>query len=157
MTVRSGAVPRTMSISGAPGRSRSSGMRCKPDAIDDGREAVDQRYRLAAGDTLGTSGPAMIIGTAGQLLVHVGLAPQPARAEVVAVVAGVDDARVAGEAVVLERLHQPADVVVDEADEAEVGGDRLAHLGRIVEALVVDLAGAHGLQHRDASGRSASA
>ena len=94
----------TMSSSGAPGRSRSLGVARQPDAIEDGREAIDQRDRLAADDARRHLGSGHDHRHAGRLLVHVGLAPQPARAEVVAVVAGVDDARVAGEAVVLERL-----------------------------------------------------
>src|SRR5215831_12206240 len=57
----------------------------------------------------------------------------------VAVVARIDHAGLAGEACRSERREQTADVVVDEADETEVGGDRLAQPG-FVETLVVNLA-----------------
>jgi hypothetical protein len=36
--------------------------------------------------------------------------------------------------------------VIDEADEPKIGGDGLAHLAVVVEALIVDLAGAHCLE-----------
>ena len=124
------------------------GMRGQPDAVDDGGEGIDERDGLTADDTRGHLGAGHDHRYTGQLLVHVGFAPQSARAEVVAVIAGVDDARVAGEAVVLERLQEPADIVVDEADETEIGGNRFAHFGRIIESLVVDLAGSHGLDIR---------
>ena len=61
-------------------------------------------------------------------------------------VAAVNHARGCGEVSVVETLQQPPDIVIDKAHQAEVGGDRLAHLVGIVEALVIDLAGAHRLQ-----------
>src|SRR5689334_14890786 len=122
------------------------GMNRQADAVDDGRKAIDQGYRLAT-DNLGWNfGTCHQHRHGGRFLIHIGFAPQSAAAEIVAVVAGVDDARAAGQIEVLERLQQAPDVVIDEAHEPEVGGNRLAHLAWLIEALVVDLAGSHGRQ-----------
>src|SRR5204863_182116 len=98
------------------------GSLCQPHAIDDRGKAIDKGDRLAADDTRRHLGSGHDHRHAGGLLVHVGFAPQPPRSEVVAMVASVDDARGGGEVIVVERLHESADVVINEADEAEISG-----------------------------------
>ena len=64
MTVRSGAVPRTMSISGAPGRSaigRDAGASPTQSTMVGKQSTSETGSRQTT--PAGTSGPAMIIGT----------------------------------------------------------------------------------------------
>ena len=52
---------------------------------------------------------------AGDFFVHRRLAPQPARAEIVAVIGRIEHARIAGEPDSLERAQHLADVVVEKS------------------------------------------
>ena len=118
-------------------------MRLQPDARRDAREHIDQRYRLLADKALGHLGPGEDHRHAGRLLVHVRFAPQPAGAEIVAVVARIEHPGLRIEAGRGERVDQLSDIAIDKADEPEIGGDRAPQCHR-VEPLVVDLAFAIG-------------
>ena len=107
-------------------------------AFEDRRVAVQQRGRRAADPPRRHARPGGDQRHADRLLIHVGLAPEPARAEVLAMVAGVDDARRAGEPGRLQRGQHATDIVVEEGAEPVVGGD--GHPARlVVEEAVIGL------------------
>ena len=61
------------------------------------------------------------------MLVHIVLAPEAVIAVGLAMVAGVDDARVLGHTAVFQRLKHQPDIVVEERAEAVIGRDRAPH------------------------------
>ena len=73
----------------------------------------------------------------GRLFIHRGLAPQATRAQVVAVVTGVDHQRVTGHAGLIERGQHLAHLLVHERDQAAVTGDRPPDILRTVKVRVV--------------------
>ena len=118
------------------------------DRLEDGRVAVDQRDRCPDPPAARHAAPLQDQRHADRLLVHVGLAPEGAAAEVVAVIARVDDERVLAQAARLERAQDLADVVVEEGDHAVIRRDRHADVGLVPEMVLVVLDLAQLAQHR---------
>src|SRR5262249_3527661 len=120
--------PRKMAIAGVGLQSR---------ALDDRRERIGQgdRYRAyVAGRYVGAAHDERY---ARRLLVHRRFAPQAARAEVVAVIGRVNDARLAGEPARFQRVQYLADVVVEKGYQPEIGRQRTPdhrRIERLVEA-----------------------
>ena len=122
--------PFASANSDAPGSARPPTRGGRPDRFEDRRRAVDVRHRRgddAAGRNVGAGHDQR---HAGAFLVQRGLAPQAARADVVAVVARVDHARVLREPRVAQRAQHVADVLVHRRHEAGIAGDRPLDIGR---------------------------
>ena len=98
------------------------GMLRRAYAFDDGREAIDQLGRLMADKALWHLGPRENHRHAGGFLVHRRFTPQATCAEIVAMVARIENPRTVCETGRGERVDELADVVVDKADEPEIGG-----------------------------------
>ena len=147
-TMRAGSsgCARSRTASGR-GEATAGGVLGLAQRLEEGGVEVDQRDRgldlLAGGDAVARHDQR----DRGRLVVHHGLAPEAAVAEVVAVVGGVDHPRGRGEAGLLQRAEQLADVVVEERDHAVVGGERHAGL-LVVEEVGVVHAGAQALEDR---------
>jgi hypothetical protein len=139
-TVRSSSgPPPARRRSEAPGSEASSGLGARPDRLDDRGIAVDQGDGGGHPPAGGDAGTLQDQRDARRLLVHVRLAPEGARAEIVAVVARVDDERILGEAARVQGRQDPADVVVEVGDHAVVGGDRGADVLLVTEVVLVVL------------------
>src|SRR3546814_14647968 len=65
------------------------------------------------------------------------LAPQAARAEIVAVIAGIEYACLFHQPAILQRRQYLPDIFVQEAAEAEIARDGTAHLARAVGMILV--------------------
>ena len=93
-------------------------------ALHDKRIGIDMIRRLADFHAARNVRPLDDKRNAGDLLVHGRLAPQPACAEIVAVVGCVEHARIFSQSGHIERAQHLADVVVEERAQAVIRRDR---------------------------------
>ena len=107
------------------------------DRLEHGPVAVDQRDRRVDDRAGGDAGARHDQRNGNELLVHHRLAPQSPAAEIVAVVGRVDHPGRARQPRRLEGREDLADIVVEEADEGIVGGDRAPDRQLVGEEVVV--------------------
>lgn len=130
-----------------PGVAGKAAARVQSDRLRERGIDVDQAHRRVGRIRLRDAGTGEDHRHAGRFLVHRRLAPQPARAEVVAVVGRIEDAGVGFQSRGRYRAQDLADVVVEKGHQAEVGCERaLQH--RFVESFVVAQAAAHRIDER---------
>ena len=116
--------------------------------IDEGRKQVDERDARPDAARRETAGARDDERHARGALEEAHLVPETALAQHLAVVADENDDRVLGEPAGAERLHQPAESVVDERDRAEIGVAGVAHLivGHRLRVHRVDVAKPEGMR-----------
>ena len=95
---------------------------------EDGYRAIDVAYRLGDRLPLADTRAGNDHGHARRLFIEHGLAPQTASAEVVTMVAGIDDQRVVSQARPLEFAQHLANVFVHERNQSTVAGDGTADI-----------------------------
>ena len=138
-TVRSASPPCEEAEERAARKRALVGRKQLADGLDDRGIGVDQRHRRGHAPSCRNARTLEDERNPDRFFVHVGLSPKSPRAEVIAVVARVDDKRIGGEPGLVESPHHASNIVIEERDHAVVRGNGDPHVLFVAEMILVVL------------------